>query len=95
MAAQPDKAAAASSAEDSSSAQVSRITSVQSGRSATATTPALATTPSVGEFSYPHGHLGHLTAHQSAQLDKFKDVLAQRGVWQAGPPPSHEDTVLL
>lgn len=46
-------------------------------------------------FSYPHGHLGSLNEQQTEALAKFKEILTKRGVWKAGPPPSHNDQTLL
>ncbi|KAF4123073.1 SEC14 [Geosmithia morbida] len=55
-----------------------------------------ATSYSVGaDLSYPHGHLGHLTEHQQKALGEFKSVLKERGYYKAGPPPSHDETVLI
>ncbi|KAM0261516.1 hypothetical protein ACHAQJ_002199 [Trichoderma viride] len=44
---------------------------------------------------FPNGHLGHLSASQEEALERFKVVLAEKGLWRAGPPPSHDDQTLL
>jgi hypothetical protein len=44
---------------------------------------------------FPNGHLGHLTAPQEEALERFKAILAEKGLWRAGPPPSHDDQTLL
>ncbi|OLN97444.1 SEC14 cytosolic factor 1 [Colletotrichum chlorophyti] len=54
--------------------------------------PALA---AAAEHGYPHGHLGHLTQEEEAQLTAFKELLLERGLYQPGPPPSHDDPTLL
>ncbi|KAK1749474.1 putative sec14 cytosolic factor protein [Echria macrotheca] len=47
------------------------------------------------EIGYPHGHLGHLSETEAEALRSFKVFLAEKGLYQAGPPPSHEDHTLL
>ncbi|EHK20664.1 uncharacterized protein TRIVIDRAFT_81252 [Trichoderma virens Gv29-8] len=44
---------------------------------------------------FPHGHLGHLSAHQEEALERFKVVLQEKGLWRPGPPASHDDQTLL
>lgn len=44
---------------------------------------------------FPNGHLGHLNATQEEALERFKVVLAEKGLWKASPPPSHDDQTLL
>lgn len=44
---------------------------------------------------FPHGHLGHLNAHQEEALEKFKALLQEKGLWRPGPPASHDDQTLL
>lgn len=69
--------------------------SVDSGRPE-ATRVTSATSYSAGaDFSYPNGHLGHLTEHQQTALDEFKELLADKGYYKPGPPASHEDTTLM
>ncbi|KAI0482160.1 CRAL/TRIO domain-containing protein [Xylariaceae sp. FL0804] len=53
--------------------------------------------PSAGavEHGYPQGHLGHLTEHEQQALVDFKAFLGEKGLYKPGPPPSHEDAVLL
>ncbi len=55
------------------------------------------TSTSIGghEVGYPHGHLGHLSADEEEALRKFKALLEERGAYQPGPPPSHDDQTLL
>ncbi|KAK3324462.1 CRAL-TRIO domain-containing protein [Cercophora scortea] len=47
------------------------------------------------EIGYPHGHLGHLNHEEEAALRGFKALLAEHGLYQAGPPPSHDDQTLV
>ncbi|KAH6894567.1 CRAL-TRIO domain-containing protein [Thelonectria olida] len=47
------------------------------------------------DHGYPHGHLGHLSAHEEDAFERFKDLLEERGVWKRGPPASHDDALLL
>ncbi|KAI0132413.1 CRAL-TRIO domain-containing protein [Xylariales sp. AK1849] len=53
--------------------------------------------PSAGgvEHGYPEGHLGHLTASEQQALKDFKVLLQDKGLWTPGPPPSHDDPILL
>lgn len=44
---------------------------------------------------YPHGHLGHLTEEEEKALVGFKAYLQEKGLYQPGPPPSHDDPTLL
>lgn len=44
---------------------------------------------------FPNGHLGHLNGTQEEALEHFKVVLAEKGLWKAGPPASHDDQTLL
>ncbi|EFY99862.1 CRAL/TRIO domain protein [Metarhizium robertsii] len=46
------------------------------------------------QFGYPRGHLGHLSGHEAEALDKFKNVLEERGAWKR-EPASHDDQTLL
>jgi hypothetical protein len=50
---------------------------------------------SIGDISYPNAHLGHLTERQEEALREFRALLEERGLWKAGPPPSHDDPLLL
>ncbi|PKS07326.1 hypothetical protein jhhlp_005928 [Lomentospora prolificans] len=52
-------------------------------------------TPPDGEHGYPHGHLGHLSDNETEALDTFKKLVEEEGIYTPGPPPSHDDTVLL
>lgn len=47
------------------------------------------------EYGYPHGHLGHLTPDEEAAFASFKTLLTKKGLYKPGPPPSHNDTILL
>ncbi|KAK0620085.1 CRAL-TRIO domain-containing protein [Immersiella caudata] len=47
------------------------------------------------EIGYPHGHLGHLSDAEEESLRGFKEYLQEKGLYQAGPPPSHDDQTLL
>ncbi|KAL5594110.1 hypothetical protein BROUX41_001158 [Berkeleyomyces rouxiae] len=47
------------------------------------------------EFAYPNGHLEHLTESEAAALKSFKTLLASKGRFTAGPPPSHDDATLI
>ncbi len=47
------------------------------------------------EHGYPLGHLGHLTGDEEAALVGFKAFLLEKGLYQPGPPPSHDDQTLL
>ena len=51
--------------------------------------------PPDGEHGYPHGHLGHLSDNETEALDTFKKLVEEEGIYTPGPPPSHDDTVLL
>ncbi|KAI0910841.1 CRAL-TRIO domain-containing protein [Ustulina deusta] len=53
--------------------------------------------PSSGavDVGYPTGHLGHLTEHETQALADFKALLEEKGLYQPGPPPSHDDPTLL
>jgi hypothetical protein len=50
---------------------------------------------SASDISYPNGHLGHLNSQQEQAFERFKSVLADRGLYKPGPPPSHDDPLLL
>ncbi|GKT45181.1 secondary metabolism regulator LAE1 [Colletotrichum spaethianum] len=49
----------------------------------------------VSDVGYPHGHLGHLSEHEEAQLAAFKTLLEEKGLYKPGPPASHDDPTLL
>lgn len=66
-----------------------------SGHSSATAAPATKVQSATTEYGYPHGHLGHLTADEETAFAHFKTYLAERGLYQPGPPPSHDDTVLL
>ncbi|KAI1360854.1 CRAL-TRIO domain-containing protein [Xylaria arbuscula] len=53
--------------------------------------------PSSGavEVGYPTGHLGHLTEHETQALIDFKTLLEEKGLYQTGSAPSHDDPTLL
>ncbi|KAI1761221.1 CRAL/TRIO domain-containing protein [Hypoxylon sp. FL1150] len=53
--------------------------------------------PSSGavEHGYPSGHLGHLTEHEEQALVEFKTLLEEKGLYQTGNLPSHDDATLL
>lgn len=54
------------------------------------------TASSIGEgYKYPNGHLGYLSLQQEDAFFKFKAVLEERGLYKPGPPPSHDDPLLL
>ena len=63
--------------------------------SAAAGQPAKATDPATQDIGYPHGHLGHLTEDEEKALVEFKQIISEKGLYQAGPPPSHDDQTLL
>ncbi|ORX37620.1 CRAL-TRIO domain-containing protein [Kockovaella imperatae] len=49
-------------------------------------------------WQYPSGQLGHLTESQQQALDKFKQLLAEKGTYtpsSEGKRPSHSDAILL
>lgn len=48
--------------------------------------------PSIG---YPNQHLGHLTAQEGETFEGFKLFLQEKGLYQPGPPASHDDATLL
>lgn len=60
-----------------------------------ARTTSASSVPNAADFSYPRGHLGHLNETELAALEEFKSILEERGYWKSGPPPSHDDTILL
>lgn len=47
------------------------------------------------EYGYPRGHLGHLTEEENKAFQEFKAYLQEKGIYKAGPPPSHDDPTLL
>ena len=49
----------------------------------------------LNDYGYPHGHLGHLSAHEEEQFHIFKATLEERGLLTRGPPASHDDPLLL
>lgn len=49
----------------------------------------------LAEYTYPHGHLGHLSESEAEALETFKNVLEERGYLTRGPPASHDDPLLL
>ncbi|RYO82972.1 hypothetical protein DL766_007024 [Monosporascus sp. MC13-8B] len=44
---------------------------------------------------YPNGHLGHLTEKEEQALREFKESLEAKGLYERGPPASHDDPTLL
>jgi len=47
---------------------------------------------------YPAGHLAHLTAHQQAQLDAFKQIAQDQKYWTPATDArqaSHDDETML
>ena len=50
---------------------------------------------SASDIGYPNGHLGHLSPHQEEAFQQFKQVLTERELYKPGPPPSHDDPLLL
>ena len=51
-----------------------------------------------GEFGYPVGHLGHLTATQETAFADYKNLCMQSGLYQPsidGGKASHDDVTLL
>jgi len=53
------------------------------------------TTSTITDYAYPYGHLGHLTQKQEEAFLQFKKVLEERGLLKPGPPPSHDDPLIL
>lgn len=53
------------------------------------------TTSTITDYAYPYGHLGHLTQKQEEAFVQFKKVLEERGLLKPGPPPSHDDPLIL
>jgi len=53
------------------------------------------TASTASEYGYPRGHLGHLSDHEEGQLRAFRALCQERGLYKPGPPPSHDDVVLL
>lgn len=53
------------------------------------------TASTIADYAYPYGHLGHLTPKQEEAFVQFKKVLEERGLVKAGPPPSHDDPLIL
>ncbi|KAK3318143.1 CRAL-TRIO domain-containing protein [Apodospora peruviana] len=55
------------------------------------------TSVSVGghDIGYPNGHLGHLSHEEEEALRSFKVFLEEKGDYQSGTPPSHDDQTLL
>ncbi len=62
---------------------------------AAAVHPVKSTASTASDNGYPRGHLGHLNDHEAEQLRAFRLALEDGGLYQPGPPPSHDDTVLL
>jgi hypothetical protein len=52
-------------------------------------------TATTTDYAYPRGHLGHLNAREAEAFEQFKALLKERGAWTPGPPPSHDDPLLL
>ena len=51
-----------------------------------------------GEYGYPNGHLGHLTADQESALVDFKELCAKTGLYKPakdGNEASHDDGAML
>jgi hypothetical protein len=51
-------------------------------------------------FQYPAAHYGHLTDHQQAQLDAFKQLCHEQGYYTPADPAnnvdaSHDDETML
>jgi hypothetical protein len=53
------------------------------------------TASTINDYAYPYGHLGHLTQKQEEAFVQFKKVLEERGLLKPGPPPSHDDPLIL
>ncbi|KAM0191928.1 hypothetical protein ACHAPA_006786 [Fusarium lateritium] len=53
------------------------------------------TASTIADYAYPYGHFGHLTPKQEEAFVQFKKVLEERGLVKAGPPPSHDDPLIL
>ncbi|KAF5572212.1 phosphatidylinositol phosphatidylcholine transfer [Fusarium pseudocircinatum] len=53
------------------------------------------TASTIADYAYPYGHLGHLTQKQEEAFVQFKKVLEERGLLKVGPPPSHDDPLIL
>ncbi|RBR26721.1 uncharacterized protein FIESC28_00504 [Fusarium coffeatum] len=53
------------------------------------------TASTITDYAYPYGHLGHLTQKQEEAFLQFKKVLEERGLLTPGPPPSHDDPLIL
>jgi len=47
------------------------------------------------EYGFPHGHIGHLNDQEQEVFQRFKLFLQEKGLYQPGPPPSHDDPTLL
>lgn len=79
----PDKPGAAMSATSATSDPAHKVAS--------------AGTASVGghEIGYPHGHLGHLSADEEDAFRNFKLFLQEKGLYEPGPPASHDDQTLM
>lgn len=58
-------------------------------------TPVKSAGSMAGGHSYPRGHLGYLTESAEEAFRQFKVVLEERGLYKPGPPPSHDDPLLL
>lgn len=58
-------------------------------------TPVKSTSSLTSDIGYPNGHLGHLTESQTKALQEFKALILEKGYYQPGPPPSHDDPLLL
>ena len=53
------------------------------------------TTPLPHDGGYPRGHLGHLSESEEEAFRSFKAFLEEKGLYQPGPPASHDDPTLL
>ncbi|EFY92086.1 phosphatidylinositol transporter, putative [Metarhizium acridum CQMa 102] len=74
-------------------ADLAPVASSTSGTSVPATR-VKSSASTTSQFGYPRGHLGYLSEHEAEALDKFKNVLEERGAWKR-EPASHDDQTLL
>jgi hypothetical protein len=49
----------------------------------------------VHSVGYPNQHLGHLTSQEDETFHNFKFYLQEKGLYQPGPPATHDDATLL
>jgi hypothetical protein len=77
---------------------MSMFSSLTGGGTSTEALQAETSNQAVQGFSFPTGHLGHLSPSQQESFEQFKTLCRERGKYtpaQGDALPSHEDQTLL